>query len=494
MAPHEFVEDKTLAGILAVKAAWRAGCLIARRPFVGRARIGGFRRRGNSVIMPVVSAVVRLRRSARRSQGQSGVYVSDIFICYSRSDRVLADQLVQRLRSAGWSVFLDVQTRVGERWHKTIEREMQAARTFVALWSKRSVDSDYVLEEAEHGRRKGILLPAFIERVDFPYGFSRIQTADLVGWAGEADHPGLAQLVDGLRQQLGEQLATPTPGSSAPPSPPGSVPVPLFAPGPTFRDPLRIGGEGPLLVVIPAGRFLMGSPPDEPERSENEGPQHEVRIAQPFAMGVHALTFADYDRYAEASGVQKPDDEGWGRGSRPVINVSWQDAQAYCWWLGGQTGSAYSLPSEAEWEYSCRAGTTSPFHFGSRMTSDQANFDGNHTYNGSALGTYREKTLPVGSFPPNAFGLYDMQGNVWEWCQDSWHQDYQGAPEDGSPWEAGDPSSRVLRGGSWSVSPRGCRAAYRYGFRPGGPDDSIGFRVCRGAPSEPLPAAPENGR
>ncbi|MBL0355119.1 MAG: SUMF1/EgtB/PvdO family nonheme iron enzyme [Dechloromonas sp.] len=442
--------------------------------------------------MPVVSAVARLRRHARRSQGQSGVYVSDIFICYSRSDRVLADQLVQRLRSAGWSVFLDVQTRVGERWHKTIEREMQAARTFVALWSKRSVDSDYVLEEADYGKRKGILLPAFIERVDFPYGFSRIQTADLVGWAGEADHPGLAQLVDGLRQQLGEQLATPSPGSSAPPSPPRSVPVPVFAPGQTFRDPLRTGGEGPLLVVIPAGRFLMGSPPDEPERSEDGDPQHEVRIAQPFAMGVHALTFADYDRYAEASGEKKPDDKGWGRGRRPVINVSWEDARDYCQWLGEQTGNVYRLPSEAEWEYACRAGTTTPFHFGSRMTSDQANFDGNYTYNGSAQGEYREKTLPVGSFPPNAFGLYDMHGNVWEWCQDPWHGDYQGAPTDGSVWETGGSSSRVLRGGAWSYFPRFCRAASRFVGSPVGRSYDFGFRVCRGAPSEPLPAAAPN--
>ncbi len=416
--------------------------------------------------------------------------MSDIFICYSRSDRTLADQLVQRLRSAGWSVFIDAQTRVGERWHKTIQREMQAAQVFVALWSERSIDSDYVLEEAEYGKRKGILFPAFIERVDFPYGFSRIQTADLVGWAGEADHPGVARLLDALRQQLGGREASPVPLSATPPPSPDTPVASALAAGQNFRDPLKIGGEGPLLAVIPAGRFRMGSPPDEPERSESEGPQHEVIISRPFAIGVHAVTFDDYDRYADAIGSQKPADEGWGRGNRPVINVSWEDAQAYCRWLGECTGNAYRLPSEAEWEYACRAGTKTPFHYGKRMITDQANFDGNHTYNGSAKGEYRERTLPVGSFPPNAFGLHDMHGNVWEWCQDPWRADYEGAPTDGSAWETGGSSSRVLRGGSWRNGPCYCRAANRNVRAPDHRNYYIGFRVCRGAPIERLGAAP----
>ena len=423
--------------------------------------------------------------------GTKRLEMSDIFICYSSSDRALAEQLVQRLRSAGWSVFLDVQTRLGERWHKAIQREMDAARAFVALWSARSVDSDYVLEEAEYGKRKGVLFPAFLERVEFPYGFSRLHTADLVGWSGEADHRGLEQLVFALRQQLGDRAATATP-AAATPSPPVARSVPVLAAGQTFRDQLRSGGEGPLMVVIPAGRFLMGSPADEPERFDSEGPQHEVRIAQPFALGVHVVTFDDYDRYAEDSGREKHADQGWGRGTRPVINVSWDDAQAYCQWLGGQTGTAYRLPSEAEWEYACRAGTSTPFHFGSQMTTDQANFDGRASYNGSAKGEYRQKTVPVGSFPPNAFGLYDMHGNVWEWCRDSWHGDYRGSPDDGSAWETGSSSDRVLRGGSWFDLPGDCRAAGRGVGAPDYRGYDVGFRVCRGAPIEPLPAAPLN--
>lgn len=415
--------------------------------------------------------------------------MSDIFICYSRSDRALADQLVQRLSAAGWSVFIDVQTRVGERWHKAIQREMEAAQAFVALWSERSVDSDYVLEEAEYGKRKGILFPAFIEPVDFPYGFSRIQTTDLIGWAGETNHPGLAQLLDALRRQLGGREAPPLPFPATLPSSPDTSVTSGFTAGQTFRDPLKSGGEGPLMVVIPAGRFRMGSPADEPECEESEGPQHEVIIGQPFAIGVHTVTFDDYDRYADVSGSQKPGG-AWGRGSLPVINVSWDDAQAYSQWLGEQTGRAYRLPSEAEWEYACRAGTTTPFHYGSQITTDQANFNGGFMYNGSVEGKWRVHTVPVGSFPPNAFGLHDMHGNVWEWCQDPWHEDYQGAPADGSVWEAGGSSFRVVRGGSWYYTPADCRAAHRARFASIIRDLSIGFRVRRGVPIELLGALP----
>ena len=232
------------------------------------------------------------------------------------------------------------------------------------------------------------------------------------------------------------------------------------------------------MVVIRAGRFLLGSPADEPERSDNEGPQHEVRIAASFAMGVYAVTFEDYERFCDDTTLRKPEDQAWGRGNRPVINVSWEDAHDYCAWLSRQTGRNYRLPSEAEWGYACRAGTDTPFYFGPRITTDQANFDGNYTYNGSAKGKYRMQTVPVGSFPPNAFGLYDMHGNVWEWCQDTWHKSYEAAPSDGSAWEGGKKMSRVVRGGSWGNRPWGCRAASRHFHPPDLRSLFIGFRVC----------------
>lgn len=435
--------------------------------------------------------------------------MSDIFICYSRTDSAVATKLTQHLRAEGWSVFLDVHTHVGKRWHKEIEKELHAAKAIVALWSAISRDSDFVLEEAEYGKRKGILFPAFIEQVEFPYGFGRIQTADLIGWNAEPDHPGLAQLLESLQLQLSpdqepathppvrraqpiaatalEASRSDTPASRnrvAPIAAEALEAVQSAASRKSFRDPLKVGGEGPLMVVIPAGRYHMGSPPEEPERSNEEGPQHEVRIARPFAMGVHAVTFDDYDRYCRGTKSKQPGDEGWGRADRPVINVSWEDAQGYCKWLSAQTGRSYRLPSEAEWEYACRAGTTTPFHFGARIATDQANFDGNSTYNGSAKGEYREQTVPVGSLPPNAFGLYEMHGNVWEWCQDAWHDNYQSAPNDGSDWEATRDVSRVLRGGSWGHGPWFCRAAFR---NFGGPDYRyvfIGFRVCCSSPIE----------
>lgn len=427
--------------------------------------------------------------------------MSDIFICYSKADRAIASRLEQRLRDEGWSVFMDVQTHVGKRWHKEIERELHAARAVVVLWSARSRESDFVLEEAEYERHKEILFPAFIERVEFPYGFGRIQAADLIGWAGDTDHPSLAELLESLEENLNSRETTPGTGdvihadavvTSKRLQPAARV----LASGQTFRDRLTSGADGPFMVVIPAGRFLMGSMADEPERLNWEGPQHDVRIAAPFAMGVFAVTFENYDRCCDDTKLGKPEDQGWGRGRRPVINVSWEEARDYCAWLTEQTGRNYRLPSEAEWEYACRAGTAAPFHFGARITTEKANFNGNHTYNGSAEGSYRKMTLPVGSFPPNAFGLYDMHGNVWEWCEDAWHDSYTGAPTNGSAWEGGKvgllagllgakaKGSRVLRGGSWYFAPRYCRAASRYGYPLGLRGRYVGFRVCCGAPVE----------
>jgi formylglycine-generating enzyme required for sulfatase activity len=162
-----------------------------------------------------------------------------------------------------------------------------------------------------------------------------------------------------------------------------------------------------------------------------------------------------------------------------VINVSWDDAKEYVAWLSRKTGKAYRLLSEAEWEYAARAGTTTPFSTGERITTDQANFNGNYTYGGSAKGTCREKSIQVGSSKPNAFGLYDMHGNVWEWVEDCYQDSYVSAPADGSVRTSGDCSDRVLRGGSWYYDPEFLRSAYRYWLAPGGQNFNFGFRVGR---------------
>jgi formylglycine-generating enzyme required for sulfatase activity len=208
------------------------------------------------------------------------------------------------------------------------------------------------------------------------------------------------------------------------------------------------------MVAIPGGTFLMGSPESEPERSDRESPQHTVTI-QPFFMGKFPVTQAQWQAVASLPKVNidlKPDPSNFKGANRPVEQVSWNDAVEFCARLSKATGREYRLPSEAEWEYACRAGTTTPFHFGETITTDLANYDGNYTYGSGSKGQYRKQTTDVGSFPANAFGLHDMHGNVWEWCQDTWHENYNGAPTDGSAWvdENANQNIRILRGGSWT--------------------------------------------
>jgi formylglycine-generating enzyme required for sulfatase activity len=228
------------------------------------------------------------------------------------------------------------------------------------------------------------------------------------------------------------------------------------------------------LVKIPSGQFLMGAPDDEPGRSEDEGPQHRVTVPE-FWMGKYPVTQAQY----EAIMGNNPSRFTKDGASRPVEKVSWHDAVQFCEKLSEQTGTTFRLPSEAEWEYACRAGTTTPFHFGPTITIDLANYHGSVAYGSGPTGVYRQETTPVGSFGvANAFGLYDMHGNVWEWCQDVWHDNYEGAPTDGSACvEGGNKSFRLLRGGSWCPNPRYCRSANRYLNYPDCRGNSNGFRV-----------------
>ena len=249
-----------------------------------------------------------------------------------------------------------------------------------------------------------------------------------------------------------------------------------FPPGKVFRD--VEAPWCPEMVVIPGGRFLMGAPEDEPERYNDEGPQHEVTVPR-FALGTCAVTFAEYDHFCEATRRDKPVDQDWGRADRPVINVSWRDAQAYCRWLSGETGQRYRLPSEAEWEYACRAGTETPFWWGAEISTDDANYDGTRTYGNGKKGETREQTLPVRSFRPNSFDLWQMHGNVEEWCEDEWHDSYDGVPSDGSAWVTGGDGRKVLRGGSWIDNPRILRSAVRNYRSPGDRIVIVGFRVAR---------------
>ena len=239
----------------------------------------------------------------------------------------------------------------------------------------------------------------------------------------------------------------------------------------------------PSMVVLPAGQFTMGSPVNEQGGQNVERPQRSVTIPYPVAVSRFEVTFAEWDACLADFNCNsyRPSDEGWGRGRRPVINVSWHDAKAYAEWLERKTGKAYRLLSEAEWEYAARAGTATPFSTGQTITTDQANFNGWVSYDSSPDpdGQYRGKTIAVGSFAANAFSVYDMHGNVWEWVEDCWNDGYSEAPTDGSAGSAGDCGQRVLRGGSWDLDPSFLRSASRYWIASVFQVDYIGFRVAR---------------
>jgi formylglycine-generating enzyme required for sulfatase activity len=237
----------------------------------------------------------------------------------------------------------------------------------------------------------------------------------------------------------------------------------------------------PEMAVVPAGSFTMGSPANEPESYPSQGPQHQVTIGKFFAVGKFAVTFDEWEACVADGGCNgyRPSDQGWGRGRRPATNVSWDDAKAYVAWLTRKTGKGYRLLSEAEREYATRAGTTTPFWWGSAITPRQANYDGTAAYNKGAKGEYRQKTLPVDAFEPNPWGLYQVHGNVWDWVEDCWHDSYQGAPADGTAWTIGDCRSRVLRGGSWINYPLDLRSASRGMSSSDLRFSRTGFRVGR---------------
>jgi formylglycine-generating enzyme required for sulfatase activity len=247
------------------------------------------------------------------------------------------------------------------------------------------------------------------------------------------------------------------------------------------KDLFKECDKCPEMVGVPSGSFTMGSPASEAGRSDNEGPQHSVTISRPFAVGRFAVTFDEWDACVADGGCNgyKPADR-WGRGRQPLINVSWDDAKTYVAWLSRKTGKGYRLLSEAEREYATRAGTTTPFWWGSSISTSQANYDGTHTYGSGSKGEYPDKTVPVSSFQPNAWGLYQVHGNVYDWVEDCYHEGYTGAPSDGSAWVSGDCSRRVLRGGSWVSDPKYLRAAYRGENNTTDFRNTIkGFRVAR---------------
>jgi formylglycine-generating enzyme required for sulfatase activity len=244
----------------------------------------------------------------------------------------------------------------------------------------------------------------------------------------------------------------------------------------------------PEMVEVPSGRFMMGSPASEPGRDIDEGPQHNVTIAKPLAVGRFAVTFDEWDACVADGGCDgyRPQDLGWGRGRRPVINVSWDEATTYASWLSRKTGKPYRLLTEAEWEYAARAGSTTAYYWGNEIGKGNANCAPVAKLECGSQWDNKQ-TAPVGSFAANAFGLYDMAGNVWQWVQDCYHNSYNGAPADGSAWTTGNcygtlqdgDLQRVIRGGSWISGPLLLRSAGRFRDTFNSEGNLLGFRVGR---------------
>jgi formylglycine-generating enzyme required for sulfatase activity len=268
----------------------------------------------------------------------------------------------------------------------------------------------------------------------------------------------------------------------------------LFASGPhetTAQDKPKVitNSIGMKLALIPAGKFVMGSPVAEKERDEDELP-HEVALTGPFPIGVHEVTQAQFQQVMGKQGSYFNADRGGGP-DHPAEQVRWTDAKAFCEKLSSlaaekAAGRSYRLPTEAEWEYACRGGTTTPFHFGAALAPTQANFNGNFPFGGAAKGAFLNKTAKVGSYPPNAFGLHDMHGNVAEWCADFYDPNYyKNSPKENPPGPAKgvvstgfrDAFFQVVRGGCWLDEARACRSAYRFRLQPSEPYRWVGLRV-----------------
>lgn len=345
--------------------------------------------------------------------------------------------------------------------------------TYIAQWEHVTEAAEFVNEARDHlhgpaksqavkdGGDSGLLrdlAEGYLERV------KRMQSEQaLAAYIAQWEHvPEVAEFVNEARDRLhglAKSQAVKKKEDSG-----------LLSPGRRFQD----CAVCPQMVVLPAGDFIMGSPRSEKGRDGDEGPQHRVMIPAPFAVGVYEVTFEEWEACILGGGCRRnPSAEGWGRGRRPVIHMSWLDTQEYIAWLSHRTGRPYRLLSEAEWEYAARAGTQTRYSVGNSISREQANYDPDST---RILG----KTDPVGLYPPNQFGLHDMHGNVWEWVQDCWNGSYKGAPDKGQAWLSGNCSRRVLRGGSWFSGPGNLRSADRYRGLVGARVESgrRGFRVA----------------
>lgn len=385
---------------------------------------------------------------------------------------------------AAFGALLDRHLRAGTRPDLN-NREPWKNAEFAALMPGRDPESTGAAPNTVANWRKGTALPSEIEpilralfgglRTDG--GSERIALRDAYDVAARRrDHrPRAGDKFDAGQAPAASGIATASPSGAL-----GHWPQPVF---PGVEEPWARHE----MATLPAGWFWMGAADGEGEADENEYPRHKVTVTRPFAIGRFAVTFAQWDAARrDGAELRHPDDETWGRADRPVINVGWTDARAYCAWLNHKLDlppGTYRLPSEAEWEYACRAGTTTPFSFGETLSTEQANYDGGFTYGRGRKGELRGRTVPVGSFHANRWGLHEMHGNVWEWVEDAFGS-YPDHRAEAGPLQHAAAGLRFLRGGSWQNQPKHCRSAHRGRWAPAPRGNYAGFRLARSLPSD----------
>ncbi len=444
-----------------------------------------------------------------------------IFLAHASEDKPAVLALYDRLKQAGYKPWLDKKDLIpGQIWRDEIPKAIKASQIFLACLSGKSANKQgYIQRELRIALDTfGEMLPGTIffipmrlEECEIPdlrmseVGLNLRDIHRLDYW----EEDGFEQLERAITHQFNPEPEEPKKPVIVPEEPKQPLSVFNFeivrvnAKGEQikkeskqsqyFREDL---GNGITLemVAIPGGTFLMGTEDEEIERLvkkfnwdgfRSERPQHRVTVSS-FYMGRYPITQSQWKAIAATAKIDidlETNPSNFKGDELPVESVNWYQATEFCKRLSRETKQEYRLPSEAEWEYACRAGTTTPFYFGETITGELANYNASYTYAEEAKGEYREETTPVGQFPPNAFGLYDMHGNVWEWCADTWHDNYDGAPRDGSVWiKNGNDNRSPLRGGSWYDDPNDCRSAYRnYNSRRDNSNVNIGFRVVCGA-------------
>jgi formylglycine-generating enzyme required for sulfatase activity len=445
-----------------------------------------------------MSSLVGVKTIARVSP------VADVFVSYKREDIEIARRVVNAMQESGISVWWDDNITPRQSWDTEIEKAISAAATVAVLWSPRSVTSDWVRTEAHYGKERGKLVPAVIEPCTIPIAFSLTQTVDLSAWKGDREDKQWRKLLTWITDLIATKAGTADLTSSvvsavatnvyrnAIGSLPAGDPIydgafinPHTPPGTVFRD----GDQMPVMRIVPKGLFLLGTTSDDPDRASYEMPQKRIDIPAPFAIGVFPVLVSEYVSLVSSvptAAAAPARARGWfnrlrrsselpaqaaapsiSQSTIPVTNISHDEAQTFVSRLSSASQESYRIPSEAEWEYACRAGSETRYWCGDAIGSDRAAF---------ALAS---GPVAVGSYPPNRFGLYDMHGNVREWTADLWHDSYELTPQDGRPALEGHSAMRVVRGGGWHDNAVMLRSAARMRATQSLRSDMIGFRVAR---------------